>query len=164
MALISLATSCSLKGRSMGAFGYRIRRVIPTLMFVMSPFFGPGVQHFYGAFGLKAELSIRPVAMSSFQLQEDELSSDLRVATKSAARRGWTDHKEQPNDQNAPATDLIEMWPRRSSALIQVRRIATPPRLTTAVKGRTMQRNLHPPPVIARKVKPLLQMSRMTFH
>ena len=45
-----------------------------------------GVQYFYDAFGLKAELSIRPVAIQAFQLLESELPGDLYV---SHLRRRW---------------------------------------------------------------------------
>ena len=65
-----------------------------------------GLRHFYDAFGLKAEVSIRDSALRAFQLQDAELSSDLLVTATAAIARGWTDHDEQPVDQNAPETDL----------------------------------------------------------
>ena len=65
-----------------------------------------GIRHFYDAFGLNAEVSIRTAALDAFQLQENDLSSDLLVSADAACARGWTDHKEQPVDQNAPEADL----------------------------------------------------------
>ena len=65
-----------------------------------------GLQHFYDAFELKAELSIRAAAMEVFHLQEGDLSNDLLVSSEAAVARGWTDHFEQPIDQNAPEADL----------------------------------------------------------
>ncbi len=67
---------------------------------------GQRLQHFYDAFGLKAELSIRAAAMEVFHLQEGDLSNDLLVSSEAAVARGWTDHFEQPIDQNAPEADL----------------------------------------------------------
>ena len=73
----------------------------------LAPFLRPlALQHFYDAFGLRAELSIRVAAMEAFHLQEGELSNDLRVSAEAAVARGWTDHVEQPIDQNAPEADL----------------------------------------------------------
>ena len=67
-----------------------------------------GLRHFYDAFGLKADVSIRASALDAFQLQEADLSSDLLVTATAAMARGWTDHDhdEQPVDQNAPEADL----------------------------------------------------------
>ena len=65
-----------------------------------------GIRHFYDAFGLHAEVSIRTAAIEAFQFQEGDLSSDLVVSVDAACARGWADHKEQPGDQNAPEADL----------------------------------------------------------
>ena len=55
---------------------------------------------------MNAEISIRTAALEAFQLQEGDLPSDLLVSAEAAIARGWTDHKEQPVDQNAPDADL----------------------------------------------------------
>ena len=65
-----------------------------------------GIRRFYDAFGLNAEVSIRTAALDAFQLQASDLSSDLLVSADAASARGWTDHKEQPVDLNAPEADL----------------------------------------------------------
>ena len=65
-----------------------------------------GIRHFYDAFGLKVEVSIGAAALEAFQLQEGDLSRDLLVTADAARARGWTDHKEQPVDQNVPEADL----------------------------------------------------------
>ena len=69
------------------------------------PSSGQGIRHFYDAFSLHAEVSIRAAAIEAFQLQESDLSSDLVVSGDAAVARGWTDHQEQPVDQNASKTD-----------------------------------------------------------
>ena len=65
-----------------------------------------GIRHFYDAFSLNAEVSIRTAALDAFQFQESDLSSDLLVSADAACARGWADHKEQPMDQNAPEADI----------------------------------------------------------
>ena len=50
-------------------------------------------------------MSIRPAALAAFDLQEDELSTDLVVSQAAVVDRGWMDHQEQPVDQNAPEAD-----------------------------------------------------------
>ena len=87
---------------------FQTRRHIDIYIYIsLAPFLRPlGLQHFYDAFGLKAELSIRVAAMEAFHLQEGELSNDLIVSAEAAVARGWTDHVEQPIDQNAPEADL----------------------------------------------------------
>ena len=82
------------------------RYVDLSLADFLQPLGVPGVQHFYDAFGLYAEISIRTAALEAFQLQEGDLTSDLLVSAEAAIVRGWTDHKEQPVDQNAPEADL----------------------------------------------------------
>ena len=63
------------------------------------------IRHFYDAFSLHAEVSIRAAAIEAFQLQEGDLSGDLLVSVDAAVARGWADHQEQPVDQNAPEPD-----------------------------------------------------------
>ena len=64
-----------------------------------------GLRHFYDGFSLRAEISIRSAALVAFDLQEDELSSDLILSQAAVVARGWADHQEQPVDQNAPEAD-----------------------------------------------------------
>ena len=64
-----------------------------------------GLRHFYDAFSLRAEVSIRSAALAAFQLQEEDLSSDLVLSVAAAAARGWANHQEQPVGQNAPEAD-----------------------------------------------------------
>ena len=47
-----------------------------------------GIRHFYDAFGLKVEVSIRAAALEAFQLQEGDLSRDLLVTADAARARG----------------------------------------------------------------------------
>ena len=54
---------------------------------------------------LRAEVSIRSAALAAFQLEEDEVSSDLVLSVAAAAAKGWAGHQEQPVDQNAPEAD-----------------------------------------------------------
>ena len=51
-----------------------------------------GLRHFYDAFSLRAEVSIRSAALAAFQLQEEDLSSDLVLSVAAAAARGWANH------------------------------------------------------------------------
>ena len=53
-----------------------------------------GIRHFYDAFSLHAEVSIRTAAIEAFHFQEGDLSSDLVVSVDAACARGWADHKE----------------------------------------------------------------------
>ena len=64
-----------------------------------------GLRHFYDAFSLRAEVSIRPAALAAFQLQEEDVSSDLVLSKAAATAKGWASHQEQPVDQNAPEAD-----------------------------------------------------------
>ena len=78
----------------------------PTGMLISAWLDSPlGIRHFYDAFSLHAEVSIRTAAIEAFQFQEGDLSSDLVVSVDPACARGWADHKEQPVDQNAPEAD-----------------------------------------------------------
>ena len=60
-----------------------------------------GLRHFYDAFSLRAEVSIRSAALAAFQLQEDDVSIDLVLSRAAVAAKGWAGHQEQPVDQNA---------------------------------------------------------------
>ena len=64
-----------------------------------------GIRHFYDAFSLRAEVSIRTAAVEAFQFKPDEVSSDLIISTAAAVARGWAEHQEQPVDQHAPEAD-----------------------------------------------------------
>ena len=64
-----------------------------------------GIRHFYDAFGLRAEVSIRAAAFAAFQFEPSEVSSDLVISSKAAVARGWAEHQEQPVDQTAPEAD-----------------------------------------------------------
>ena len=69
-------------------------------------FFRPlGIRHFYDAFSLLAEVSIRTAAIAAFQFQPEEVSSDLIISAAAAVARGWAEHQEQPVDQHAPEAD-----------------------------------------------------------
>ena len=61
-----------------------------------------GLRHFYDAFSLRAEVSIRTAAIAAFQFQPEEVSSDLNISEAAAIARGWAEHQEQPVDQLAP--------------------------------------------------------------
>ena len=65
-----------------------------------------GLRHFYDAFSLRAEVSIRTAAIAAFQFQPEEVSSDLNISEAAAIARGWAEHQEQPVDQLAPEADL----------------------------------------------------------
>ena len=64
-----------------------------------------GVRHFYDAFSLHAEVSIRAAAIDASQFQQSDLSSDLVISSEAPVARGWAEHQEQPVDQNAPEAD-----------------------------------------------------------
>ncbi len=64
-----------------------------------------GIRHFYDAFSLRAEVSIRTAAVAAFQFKPEEVSSDLVISTAAAIARGWAEHQEQPVDQHAPDAD-----------------------------------------------------------
>ena len=57
-----------------------------------------GIRHFYDAFSLRAEVSIRTAAVAAFQFKPEEVSSDLIISTAAAIARGWAEHQEQPVD------------------------------------------------------------------
>ena len=63
-------------------------------------FFRPlGLQHFYASFALDSRVSLRDDALEKFQLAPEDLTTDLRVSAKAAARKRWGNHFEQPTDQ-----------------------------------------------------------------
>ena len=64
-----------------------------------------GIRHFYDAFSLHAEVSIRAAAIDAFQFQPSDVSSDLVISSEAAVARGRAEHQEQPVDQNAPEAD-----------------------------------------------------------
>ena len=64
-----------------------------------------GIRHFYDAFSLHAEVSIRTAAIDAFQFQPSDVSSDLVISSEAAVARGWAERQEQPVDQNAPEAD-----------------------------------------------------------
>ena len=64
-----------------------------------------GLRHFYDAFSLRAEVSIRSAALAAFQLQEEDVSIDLVLSRAAVTAKGWAGHQEQPVDQNAPEAD-----------------------------------------------------------
>ena len=49
--------------------------------------------------------SARTAAITAFQFQPDEVSSDLNISDAAAIARGWAEHREQPVDQLAPEAD-----------------------------------------------------------
>ena len=63
------------------------------------------IRHFYDAFSLHAEVSIRAAAIDAFQFQPSDVSSDLVISSEAAVARGWAEHQEQPVDQNASEAD-----------------------------------------------------------
>ena len=64
-----------------------------------------GLRHFYDGFRLRAEVCIRSSALAAFQLQEEDVSSDLVLSQDAVVAKGWADHQEQPVDQTAPEAD-----------------------------------------------------------
>ena len=64
-----------------------------------------GLRHFYDGFSLRAEVCIRSSALAAFQLQEEDVSSDLVLSQDAVVAKGWADHQEQPVDQTAPEAD-----------------------------------------------------------
>ena len=71
-------------------------------------------------------MSIRPAALAAFDLQEDDLSTDLVVSQAAVVDRGWMDHQEQPVDQNAPKADR-RMSLKKSSVSVMGRWTESPP-------------------------------------
>ena len=64
-----------------------------------------GTQTLYDGFSLRAEVCIRSSALAAFQLQEEDVSSDLVLSQEAVVAKGWADHQEQPVDQTAPEAD-----------------------------------------------------------
>ena len=64
-----------------------------------------GLRHFYDGFSLRAEVGIRSSALVAFQLQEEDVSSDLVLSQAAVVAKGWADHQEQPVHQTAPEAD-----------------------------------------------------------
>ena len=71
-------------------------------------------------------MSIRPAALAAFDLQEDDLPTDLVVSQAAVVDRGWMDHQEQPVDQNAPEADR-RMSLKKSSVSVMGRWTESPP-------------------------------------
>ena len=56
-------------------------------------FFRPlNLAHFYDAFALEMKADLRQAAKVQFQLEDAELTSDLRLADSAVARKGWGQH------------------------------------------------------------------------
>ena len=72
-------------------------------------------------------MSIRPAALAAFDLQEDELSTDLVVSQAAVVDRGWMDHQEQPVDQNAPEADIGVTSLKKSSVSVMGKWTESPP-------------------------------------
>ena len=67
-----------------------------------------GSDIFMMGFSLRAEVSIRSSTLAAFQLQEDDVSSDLVLSRAAAAAIGWSGHQEQPVDQNVTGGRSME--------------------------------------------------------
>ena len=104
MVLTSLATSCGLIAPR-DSFWLLESQTHRYVDLSQAGFLRPlGIRHFYDAFSLHAEVSIR-AAIDTFQFQQSDLSSDLVISSEAAVARGWAEHQEQPVDQNAPEAD-----------------------------------------------------------
>ena len=58
-----------------------------------------GLQHFYAAFALDTNVSLRADVLTQFELDPEELAPDLRVTPTAVARKRWGNHYERPTDQ-----------------------------------------------------------------
>ena len=68
-----------------------------TLLLAPETHFRPlGLHHFYDAFSLDGRASLRQDALVQFELEEHELTSDLRLTATAVARKEWELHPEQP--------------------------------------------------------------------
>ena len=55
-----------------------------------------GLHHFYDTFSLGGRASLRQDALVQFELEEQELTSDLRLTATAVLRKEWELHPEQP--------------------------------------------------------------------
>ena len=60
-----------------------------------------GPQHFYASFALDTNVCLKHDALTQFQLETTELTSDLCLTSEIVARTRWSSHHEQPTDQFA---------------------------------------------------------------
>lgn len=68
-------------------------------------FFRPlNIAHFYDAFALEPKANLRQAAKALFQLEDAELTSDLRITDGAVRRKGWGQHPEQPHAPPAKST------------------------------------------------------------
>ena len=114
----SPATCSGLPG-SRGVTGCWTPWLRSTSHLLQKPSFGHCLDHFYDAFALERKANLRQAAQAQYQLEDAELTSDLRLTASAVARKGWGRHSEQPN---AP--------PARST-----RRNRVPPGVITLVEG-----------------------------
>lgn len=68
-----------------------------SLLLSSESFFRPlGLHHVYDAFALNAKANVRQDALLQFQLEETELTSDLRLTAAAVRRKMWGQRQEQP--------------------------------------------------------------------
>ena len=77
-----------------------------------------GLHHFYDAFSLDGRASLRQDALVQFELEEQELTSDLRLTATAVLRKEWELHPEQPK---APLHALPDVTVYRLVSLIQIK-------------------------------------------
>ena len=64
-----------------------------------------GMHHFYDSFAIVSQIGIREDALVLFDLQEEELLSDLRITRQVVLRKRYGNHQEQFLDQYAQEAD-----------------------------------------------------------
>ena len=58
-----------------------------------------GLQHFYAAFALDTNVSLRADVLTQFQLDSEDVTRNFQVLPAAVVRKGWSNHYEQPTDQ-----------------------------------------------------------------
>ena len=105
MALNIRATWCGLKGMGNPIFFW-----IPPQLTLNNEFFRPlGMEHFYDAFALESEISVRREALHLFGLRADELLPDLHITRDGVLRIELGAHQEHRVNHVARATDRTEV-------------------------------------------------------
>ena len=64
-----------------------------------------GIHHFYDSFALVSQVGIREDALVLFDLQQEELLSDLHITRHAVLGKGWGNHQEHFIDQHAQEAD-----------------------------------------------------------
>ena len=92
---------------------------------------------------MRAEVSIRSAALAAFQLEQEEVSSDLVISVAAAAAKGWAGHQEQPVDQNASAMYLMTLlvsMTAKSIVLLPIKMIVAMVHMMTLTLSRRFQK------------------------